>query len=156
MLFRSIKKEYENRTTENENISGTGCLQGYCPMTWTIDFLENIGIVKIKTSGPISLEDKKKLSAEALAAGRQKRINSFLVDNQESHLSLSILEIDQLPKIFREAGFVKNDKVAILVRPDTLAGGVLRFIENVFYLSSLQIRIFSDADKAASWLKEKI
>jgi hypothetical protein len=112
--------------------------------------------VKAKASGPMSWEDKKKLTEEALAAGREKNVNAFLMDQKESQFGLSILEIDRLPGMFRNLGFTPNDKVAILVNPDSIGSGILRFFENVFYLSSLQIRIFSETEEAKSWLKEKI
>jgi hypothetical protein len=124
-------------------------------MKWNIDYFENHGIVNVKTLGQLNWEDKKKLSEEALAAGREKNVNAFLVDQKDSPFGLSILEIDHLPRMFREIGFKPSDKVAILINPDSIGSGLLRFIENVFYLSSLQIRIFVNADEANSWLKMK-
>jgi hypothetical protein len=151
MLYGGITKEDESSVIEN-----FGVLLGHTPMTWKIECIENHGIVKIKTSGSMNLQDNKKFSEEALATGRGKNVNAFLVDQQESHFGLSILEIDQIPKIFRDAGFNPSDKLAILVNPESISKDLLKFIEDVFYLSSLQIKIFSDADEAKYWLKEKI
>jgi hypothetical protein len=124
-------------------------------MKWQIIYAEEHGFVHVKTSGPINWADKKTLSKEAFDAGREKNVNAFLIDQKESPFRLSVLEIDQLPKMFRDIGFKPSDKVAILVNPDSIDKSVLRFIENVFSLSCLQIQIFADSDEANRWLKVK-
>ena len=124
-------------------------------MKWEIDYIEDHGIVKAKTSGQIGWNDKIKLSEEMLAAGRAKNANAFLVDHKETAFGLSVLEIDRLPDTFRSIGFSEKDKMAILCSPESPNKDLFVFLQNVFTLSSLQIRVFTDPDEATAWLKKK-
>ncbi len=124
-------------------------------MKWKIECLEDRGIVQAKTSGQMGWDDKIKLSEEMLAAGREKNVNAFLVDNKGTAFGLSVLEIDHLPATLKEIGFGLKDKMAILVNPDSQNSGLLRFLQNVAVLNSLQIRVFTDPEEATAWLKAK-
>jgi hypothetical protein len=124
-------------------------------MKWEIDYIEDHGIVTVKTSGQIKWDDKIKLSEEMLAAGRQKNVNTFFVDHKEAAFGLSVLEVDRLPETFRNIGFSTKDKMAILVNPESANSNLFIFLQNVFAISSLQIRVFTDPEEAAAWLKKK-
>jgi hypothetical protein len=124
-------------------------------MKWEIDYIEDHGIVKVKTSGQIRWKDKIKLSEEMLAAGRQNNASAFLVDQKDAAFGLSVLEIDRLPDTFRSIGFSEKDKMAILFNPESSNKELFVFLQNFFTLSSLQIRVFTDPDEATVWLKKK-
>jgi hypothetical protein len=124
-------------------------------MKWEIGYVEDQGIIKAKTSGLMSWNDKKKLSEEMLAAGRTKNVNAFLVDQKETSFGLSVLEIDRLPEMFRNIGFDIKDKIAILINSDLSNTPLFKFLQDVFSLSSLSVRVFTDTDEATAWLKKK-
>lgn len=124
-------------------------------MKWEIDYIEDYGIVKAKTSGQIGWNDKIKLSEEMLTAGRRKNAKAFLVDQQEAAFGLSVLEVDRLPEMFRNIGFDIKDKVAILINPDSTNRELFKFLQNVFTLGSLRVQVFTDPDEATEWLKAK-
>ena len=123
-------------------------------MKWEIDYIEDNGIVKAKTSGQIGWNDKIKLGEEMLAAGRRKNVNAFLVDQKEAAFGLSVLEVDRLPEKFRNIGFSDTDKIAILVNPESANSNLFTFLQNVFTINALQIQIFTDTDDATAWLKK--
>jgi len=50
-------------------------------MNWSIDYLEDDGIVCAKTSGPADWDQVKQLSEKTLAVGRGKGTHRFLVDH---------------------------------------------------------------------------
>jgi hypothetical protein len=124
-------------------------------MKWEIDYIKDHGIVEVKTSGRMSWDDKKKLSEETLAAGRKKNVNAFLMNQKETAFGLSVLEIDRLPAMFQDVGFGPEDKLAILINPDSVKGGLFKFLQNVLYLSSLKIQVFTDPAEATAWLKKE-
>jgi hypothetical protein len=124
-------------------------------MKWEIDYIEDHGIVKVKTSGHMGWDDKIKLSEETLAAGRKNNVNAFFVDHKDTAFGLSVLEVDRLPDTFRNIGFSDKDKMAILCSPESPHKSLFEFLQNVFALKSLQIRVFTDPDKATVWLKKK-
>ena len=57
--------------------------------------------------------------------------------------------------MFMKIGFDFKDKMAILINPDSSNKPLLSFLQNVFFLSSLQIKLFSDLEEATAWLKKK-
>jgi hypothetical protein len=122
---------------------------------WEIDYVKDQGIVKVKTSGQKTRDDRKKLSEEMLAAGRKKKVNAFLLDQKETAFGLSVLEIDRLPAVLRDTGFSVKDRMAILINPDSPKSGSLRFLRSVLYLRSPRIQVFSDTEEATAWLKAK-
>ncbi len=124
-------------------------------MNWEIDYLEEDNIVQVKTNGHLRWEDKKKLSQETLAAGREKNARAFLIDHKDATFALSVLEIDKLPDMFKALGFGPEDKMAILFSSDSAKNSLFKFFQNVFYLNSLQIRVFTDPNEATAWLKAK-
>jgi hypothetical protein len=124
-------------------------------MKWQIDYVKDQGIVKVKISGQRSRDDEKKLSEEALAAGRKENINSFLLDQKETAFGLSVIEIDRLPAVLRDTGFGVEDRMAVLINPNLLKSGSFRFLQNVISLGSQQVQVFSDPEEATTWLKAK-
>jgi hypothetical protein len=134
---------------------GTDPLPEHIRMKWEICCVENDGIVKAKTSGLMSCDDKKKLWEEMLAAGRKNKINAFLVDQKETSFGLSVMEIDRLPDLFRKIGFELKDKMAIVINLDSSNKALFSFLQNVFTLSSLRVSVFTDSEAAAAWLKNK-
>jgi len=89
-----------------------------------------------------------------LATGRQKNVNAFLVDQKETAFGLSVLEVDRLPEKFRNIGFSDTDKIAILINPESANSNMFTFLQNVFTINLLQIRVFTDPDEATAWLKK--
>jgi hypothetical protein len=125
-------------------------------MKWKIDYVEDQGIIEAKTSGLMSRDDKKKLCEEMLAAGRQKNINAFLIDQKETSFGLSVLEIDRLPEMFRSIGFDIRDKIAVLVNSESSNKPLFNFLQNVFTLGSLQLCVFTDSQEATAWLRKRV
>ncbi len=122
-------------------------------MDWEIDYLKENGIVQVKTSGQLTWEENKKLNAETLATGRKQGVGRFLVDHHNVDFNLCVLQIDNLPKMFRNIGFGLEDKMAILYNPSGQQAGLFKFLQNVFFLNSLPVRVFADATEAMFWLK---
>jgi len=124
-------------------------------MNWKINYVGDRRIVQVKPSGPMSWDDKKKFGEEALAAGRKRNINAFLLNQKETAFGLSVLEINRLPAVLKNAGFGQKDKVSILLNSDSVKGNLLGFLQNILSLGPLQIKVFIDRRKATAWLKAR-
>jgi hypothetical protein len=122
-------------------------------MEWTIHYLEEDGIVLGKAQGVLTWEKNRKFAEELCEMGRRKGAHKFFIDHQHSELGLTILEIDDLPKMLKEIGTDSRDKTAILYDPSSPRSSEFRFFENVAMLASLQFKVFSDKDRAIAWLK---
>jgi hypothetical protein len=127
--------------------------KGVTAMERSIHYLEEDGIVFAKTQGYSTWGPYKMFAEAMLELGRKKGVHKFLVDYRDMVLGLSVLEIDDLPKMFKGIGLCPEDKTAILYDPSAPHSSGFTFLENVSRLSSLRFKIFSDKDKAISWLK---
>jgi hypothetical protein len=122
-------------------------------MEWTIDYLEKDGIVYMKTSGPADWDQNKKMSEKALTLGRKNGSHRFLVDHRKLEHGLSILQVDDLPKMLKQIGVASQDKVAIVFDPASPISNTFKFFRDASFLASLQLQIFTDKDEAIAWLK---
>ena len=124
-------------------------------MDCAIDYLEKDGIVYMKTSGPADWEGNKKMSEEALAVGRRNGSHRFLVDHHELEHGLSILQIDDIPKMLKQIGVTSEDKLAVVFDPASPISHTFKFFRDASFLALLQLQIFSDKDAAIEWLKSE-
>jgi len=122
-------------------------------MEWTIDYLEKDGIVYMKTSGPADWDQNKKMSETALALGRKNGSHRFFVDHRKLEHGLSILQVDDLPKMLKQIGVTSQDKVAIVFDPASPISNTFKFFRDASFLASLQLQIFTDKNEAIAWLK---
>ncbi len=124
-------------------------------MKCKIKYVREQGIVQMKPSGQMSREDRKKLPELMLAAGRENNVNGFLLNQKETAFGLSAPEIRRLPAVLRNKGFSPEDRMAVVINPDSLKSPLFRFLREVLALSTLRVQIFNDNAKAIAWLKER-
>lgn len=124
-------------------------------MDWSVYYLEQDGLVFAKTTGLINWDKNKRLSEDALSMGRKYGSSRFLIDHRDGTLNLSILEIDGIPRMFKEMGLCPSDKMAILYNADSPHSSEFVFFQNVSLLSSLQVKVFIDKEQALDWLKSE-
>ncbi|MGA2171638.1 MAG: hypothetical protein ABSG82_01315 [Sedimentisphaerales bacterium] len=122
-------------------------------MEWKIDYLEQDGIVRMKTSGPATFDHNKKMSEEALALAHKNGSNRFLVDHRDLEHGLSTLQVDDMPRMLKQIGVTPEDRIAIVFNPTSPISNAFQFFRNSAFIQSLQVRIFIDPDEAITWLK---
>jgi hypothetical protein len=122
-------------------------------MEWTIDYLEEDGIVRVKTSGIATWDDSRKLSEEAIECGRRNGSSRFLLDNRNLERTLATLQVDMLPSMLKQAGMTAEDKMSLVYESSSLLKDTHKFFRDVAYLASLQVRLFTETDEAVAWLK---
>jgi hypothetical protein len=122
-------------------------------MKWEIKHNIKEGILGVKTSGLITWDDSRLMTEEALAAAKRHNTKKVLVDHRHLVTNLTILQIDDLPRLFKEVGVGPDYRVAILFDPTSPKSSNFAFFENVSIISSLQFKVFSKQDEAIKWLK---
>jgi hypothetical protein len=127
--------------------------KGTQAMDWTIDYLKKNGIVLAKISGIVTWDGNKKMSEEVFSFARSKNAHRFLLEHPKFEHELSLLQIDDLPKLLKEFGLGTEDKLAVLVNPSSPHSKVLKFLEDVSRLALLRVRHFTDFARAIGWLK---
>ncbi len=124
-------------------------------MEWKIDYLAENGIVSVKTSGPANWDQTRKMCEEALALGRSNSSHRFLVDHRRIEHGLTILQVDDLPGMFKQIGVTAEDKIAIVFDPASEMNESFAFFRDTSFLASLQVKIFDNPDEATAWLKSE-
>ena len=122
-------------------------------MKWKIDYIKNHGIVQAITRGTSSREERIMLSKAVLEAGREMNVKEFLLDQRDSAFGLTPVQIKRLPVILSQTGFGTEDRMAILVNPESLRSVMFRFLREILALNSMRIQVFNDNAKAIAWLK---
>jgi len=122
-------------------------------MKWEIEHNKKDRILVVKSSGLITWDDNKIMTQEAFAAAKRHGTKKVLVDHRLLQTNLTVLQIDDLPKLFKEIGIGPEYKVAILFDPASPRSSNFVFFQNVSIISSLQFRVFSETAKAIEWLK---
>jgi hypothetical protein len=120
-------------------------------MKWTIDYLEEEGVISIKTSGVNNWDELKQMCREAFRIGQEHNAHKYLADHQDLQEGLSVLQIDDMPRMFREIGLEAEDKVALVYRPDMEKK--FKFFQSVSDYALLNFKLFTDKDEAIKWLK---
>jgi predicted RNA binding protein YcfA (HicA-like mRNA interferase family) len=125
-------------------------------MDWSIDYLENDGIVCIKTTGLADWDQNMEMCKEGLAVGRRNGSHRFLVDQRGIESVLTILQVDDLPGMLKQIGVTAGDKIAVVFDRTTPMSNTFAFFKNASFLESLKVELFTDPDKAIAWLKSDL
>ncbi len=122
-------------------------------MKWEIGYNKAEGILDVTTTGLITWDENRLMTEEVLTAAKQHDTQKVLVDHRKLQSNLTVLQIDDLPQMFRDVGVGSEYRVAILFDPDSPKSSNFKFFENVSIISSLQFKVFSKSDEAVKWLK---
>jgi hypothetical protein len=123
-------------------------------MKWTIDYLEKEGIVSARASGPTTIEEHRKFTAEAIECARRHSTHKIFIDFMKMVPDLTVLQIDQMPEILKQAGVKPEYKMAVLFDFSSPLKNNFVFFGNVAALSSLKVKPFADKKSAFEWLNE--
>jgi hypothetical protein len=126
-------------------------------MEWTFDYLEKDKIVCVKTSGLMDWEQHKKFAEELFPFAIKNDSHKVFIDFRDMVPDLSILQIDDLPKLLNDIGSGPILKVAALYDESSPYSHDNRFefLKSVLSLRSIKVKHFFDKDEAMAWLKSK-
>jgi hypothetical protein len=122
-------------------------------MDWTVEYLKEDGIVHAKVDGAVTWGECSKMIEEIFSYGRKKDVQRYLLECPLFEHNLTLLQIDDMPKLLKELGLGEEDRVAIVVNPSSRHIKELKFLENVARLARLQVRHFTDYEKGVEWLR---
>ena len=124
-------------------------------MEWTVAYLEKDKMVIAKISGEPTWEQSKKLCECAVALAHKKAGTRFLVDNSKMLKTLSILQVDMLPRMLKDSGVTSKDKIALLFDASSPLIDTHTFFRDTSVIESLNVRNFTEKKEAIAWLKSK-
>lgn len=124
-------------------------------MDLTIDYLEEDAIVLVKVTGVMDFEEHKRYAEETFSFVKKYNSHKVLTNMLDMIPRFTVLEIDDMPKILIDCGAKPEHKYAVLHNPPPPHDKEFAFFRNTASLKSLQIKQFTDIDKAYAWLKSE-
>jgi hypothetical protein len=124
-------------------------------MPYTVSYLEDTGIVRIKNWGQLSMNEIVAQTREAASLSQDKHAKLLLSDFSATEVKTSLVDIFQFPDLYQKLGMDRTFKIAVLVSNIELNTDELRFYENITLNRGWQVRIFLKEDEATAWLTGK-
>ena len=122
-------------------------------MAFTLEFLEEQGIVSVRTAGAMPFEELITLAHDAFAFGLKHGVERYLVDHSDMTPDIKTFDIYDLPKIYQQLGLSGNVKVAAVYPENSLGKEDFDFYQvRAFSLGINNLRHFTDMQQAMSWL----
>jgi hypothetical protein len=121
-------------------------------MSWTIAYLPEPGVVSIRTSGKMNLEQLEQMIRESVAEGARHGATKFLVDHRDMTPDLPTADIYRLPEISLAAGVQRSFQVAIVYTPQAARGKDFEFYEVRAHNFGYDHALFASPQAALEWL----
>jgi len=122
-------------------------------MEWKIEYWEKDKIVFACLTGDMDWVSHKQFAEEVFPFAIKKKARRVLIDFRDVTAALTILQIDDLPKILTELGVGPDFRIAALHDPKSPQKNEFDFFRNTASLMSIQVRHFASKDEAVEWLK---
>ncbi len=123
-------------------------------MEWIIDYLKEDSIVYVKILTPITnVEEIKQICLGMDSLAREHNTHRYIIDHRGVNVSMSVLDIDEVPGILKEIEADFKGKIGILIDYSAPKKNLFKFLKNILNLVSMQMELFYDKDDAIAWLK---
>lgn len=123
-------------------------------MVWRIQYLSDRNVVLVKTQGDIPYEELLKQFSDAVRLAQKNNTNCYLFDDTELHINVSTLDIYDIPKMILATEISRSSRIAVAISPEENRIEDYQFLETVCVNQGLNVKIFSEMDKAYNWLIE--
>lgn len=122
-------------------------------MAYTLEYNRTLGIVELVFSGSHTQAESRESAAKAIALGKEHGDAHALVDATETELSVSILDLLDLPdRHYVEHDMSRRIKVAVLPPKNPGAKEDAWFFENTCRNRGWQVSLFANREDAIEWL----
>jgi hypothetical protein len=122
-------------------------------MGWSVDHLQDPGVVRIVGEGVLDREQLRQLTRDAVTAGHQHRCARFLIDHRLTRLQLGTAEIFDMPRRGEDAGFGSGLRIAIVINEDSASRPDFEFYAiQCGNLGIHFLRLFFSPESALEWL----
>ncbi|MBN1779788.1 STAS/SEC14 domain-containing protein [bacterium] len=122
-------------------------------MAYDITFIAEHGIVNIKNSGNLSVDEIVCQTGEVVTLAKEKKSLAILTEFTAVIMNVSLIDVFKLTELYEQVGMDHHSKIAVLVSAADLNMEELQFYETVCFNRAWNIRIFTERDEAIEWLK---
>lgn len=120
-------------------------------MSFTINYDASNQCLKSHFIGTMNVKQTKEFAGELAKQALDNNCHFLLNDLRDAEINMTTFELYSMPMVFANEGMDRKWKRAILCKHDQLT--TLAFYENVAKDKGWNVKIFTDADEALSWLK---
>ena len=122
-------------------------------MAFTLEFLEDQGIVSVRTSGTMSFDEFVRLARDAFAFGSRHGGERYLVDHSDMTPDVNTFDIHDLPKIHEQLGLSGDVKVAVVYPENSPGKEDFDFYQmRAWSIGLNNLRHFNSMQQAMNWL----
>jgi len=123
-------------------------------MSHSVKYDARTGCIETKIQGELNLEEAQELIAEIGAVARERNCFLILGDYRDAVLTLSTMEIHQIPQILSHTLDLFGVMARKFKRAIVVADGLedFHFYETVSRNNGQNIRLFRDIEEARQWL----
>jgi hypothetical protein len=122
-------------------------------MAWQVQNLPDQEIILVKNSGYLTYQDFKDQSRDMAVLSEETQVYRILTDHTEVRSRISIADIYEFPKTYREAGLSSRSKIAVLISTEETRVDDYRFYETVCKNRGYYSKVFYRYEDALEWLK---
>ena len=119
---------------------------------YTLNILEDSGIVEAVTSGKVTATDMHHSRQKIAELCKKENITKVLVDDRFITSLPSFEDLFQFGSTFLQSGFPLYIKIAHVVNAEMMADN--EFLETVAVNRGANVKTFQNIDEAMAWLKE--
>ena len=125
-------------------------------MNWEIEYMQQEGVVFIKTEGTLSdVRQNQRMISDALAEAEKHSATRCLIDDRELTLEIGVPELYYLPEAYDNLGVPRKYKVAIVIELATKDKIDFEFYETRAANLGYNHRLFKDINTALDWLTDQ-
>ena len=121
-------------------------------MKYSINYLEDVGVVEVKSLGKPTFKEFTKKSIEAVELAQEKNTKLFLADDSQLEAPLNVEEIFAFPDLWERIGSSREDRLAVVVSEDESMRPDFKYFEIVCLENDWNVRIFDNREDAFEWL----
>jgi hypothetical protein len=119
-----------------------------------IDFLEDVGAVRVVTEGRQGPAEHAVWVREGLAEASRHGCRKFIVDHRRMELDFAFMDIYEWPRQLKAMGVEAGMRAAIVIAATDPKTPDYRFFADVAFNQGLPLmRLFNDYDPALDWLR---
>jgi hypothetical protein len=122
-------------------------------MSWTIECNEEEKYITVVNSGRCTAQDVIDQLEALIGLVKEKAIYDVLVDDTAMAMTLTLSDIQHLPKMYKVMGVPKQGRVALVFSESTHRAEDFKFYEKVAMAAGYTIKLFKDREAAMGWLK---
>lgn len=128
---------------------------GGIAMAWTVDYLEDCGVVAAKLSGEMNWNVHREFAEAMYSLAKKKGVYKIFIDFTDMKPNFTVLQTDDLPDQLLEIGFGPEYKIAAIHDMSSPKKSEFDFFRNVASIKHLRVQQFASRDEAMTWLTGK-